>query len=409
MSGDSPPDPLYRGAGRGVWAGLLAAVVSLWLWGGNLLYMAFFYGFAMPDLRGWVELAGILAMILTTVLVSAIYEVIGLGSPGLGVTIGLSTLAFALFLVSVFTVTALVDKARTRAFHDSESMVVDVARSQHWEERYFAVLRASWAAGKSARLPYLRPIAWTVLGFAVAVWSDNRIVASVAWGLVFFQVIVGARMLQYWERLNQPNADHVLARAQHPPILFLRPFSLDALPVSPIGDQWYAFIRVLSWLDKRTFEEHLSSTFADLGPVIAIGRPGEEVPLLGAAREYADDSSWQALVRERAAVSQFVIMEVDASPGMEWEIDNVSKLVGLQRILIVLPPGEDLIKKRPEGWDKRWAELQGRFPFLPDVSEDTAGVLYDWKDQPVSIASDKSSVLRSLTALKEAWVRARLR
>jgi hypothetical protein len=231
-------------------------------------------------------------------------------------------------------------------------------------------------------------------------------VGALAWGFAFFELLVFGRMVQYIKRLYQPRAEAVVARATRRPILFLRPFSLDALPISRIGDTWRSYLWVTSWLDKRTFEEYLTDTFRDLGPVIAIGRPGEEVGLLGAAREYADDASWRDLVLRRASASQFVIMEVDATPGVEWELEEVSKLVGLQRVLIVLPP-LDTFEERSSEWYARWAKLRSRMDFLPEVSESTAAVLYESDGEPLLVAGEQSSVPRTLATVKRAWLETR--
>ena len=62
MSEDSSADIadglLYESVGQATFAGFLAAIPALWLWGGNLLYLAFIYGISMANLCGWPELAG---------------------------------------------------------------------------------------------------------------------------------------------------------------------------------------------------------------------------------------------------------------------------------------------------------------------------------------------------------------
>lgn len=395
----------YSAAGQGICVGLLAAALSHFAWGLNLPILALAYGLGMASLRSWPELAGILTMIATTVLYFAVYEIIALDSPGTALKIVLSLLALAALVIYTATVAANVNKRRQRVLQASDA--TDVERSQHWEERYFAKLRAKQAADESLAALFIRPLLWVASAFVAAVLFDNRFVVSVAWGVAFFQAIVAMRMVQYARRLNQPGAADALAVARRPPILFLRPFSLDALPISPIDDGWRGQFNVFSWLDKRTFEEHLSSTFEDLGPVIALGRPDEEVAALGAARAYVDDASWRAVVVGLAAMSQFVIVEVDETPGTVWEIEHVSRLVGLHSMLIVLPPQDDLFETRLIDWDQRWSALQRRFGFLPDVSQDTAAVFYDPSNQPVLVRRETSSVRQSLAAIKKAWLEAK--
>jgi hypothetical protein len=408
IESDDQDTVLYRAAGQGVFAGLLAAVASHWLWGINLLALVFFYAFGVAKLRGWAEQAAIITLIGTTVAYTAITEVLGLPTAEPSLKVGLIGLAVVLFLVYAFGAAALVNRARVRAFQNAAMNTVDVSRSQHWEEPYYSALRARLASGTSLRPLVIAPLAWIALAGLIAIWSDNRLLEAVLWGVAFYQTIVFGRLAQYAKRIQQPSAQSVLERASRPPILFLRPFALDALPVSSMGeDNPFELRYIISWLDKRTFEEHLSSAFEELGPMIAIGRPGEEVPPLGAAREYANDASWKALVLDRASASQFVIMEVDATKGMEWEIANVVKSVGLRRILIVLPPGADLYEPRSVDWYQRWTGLRARFDFLPDVSEASAAVLFDGAGRAVIVPADARSVPRTLEGIKRAWVEAR--
>jgi hypothetical protein len=45
-----------------------------------------------------------------------------------------------------------------------------------------------------------------------------------------------------------------------------------------------------------TEEEQLAMVMNEIGPFIAIGRPGEQWPELGAARMYVGDDEWQATI-----------------------------------------------------------------------------------------------------------------
>src|SRR5262249_34344710 len=75
------------------------------------------------------------------------------------------------------------------------------------------------------------------------------------------------------------NAGEVLSLHGTPrrPVLFLRAFADDEMVVS-LSD------RSLMAGQEVTFEEIIAQEFAQVGPVIAIGRPGERSPPPGAAR-----------------------------------------------------------------------------------------------------------------------------
>jgi tetratricopeptide (TPR) repeat protein len=404
---DSPEALVFRAVGHGAFVGACAAALSHWAWGLNLLIIPFFYGFGMSRLRSWPELAAILSMLGTTVAYFCIYDVIAADSLGLWLTAALSVLVVMLLLLYQFMVGARVDAARVGALLRAQSLAEDVERSQQWEEKYFARLRAKVGTARGA-WPWFRW--WLVrmaLAFGVAVLvfirGDSRGLASLAIAVTIYHLIVWQRAVRYHRRLVQPGAELVVGRSTRRPILFLRPFALDGLPVAPMDSRW-SLLKVTSWFDKRSFEEYLSHTFEQIGPVIAIGRPGEVVAALGAAREYADDASWRDLVLNRARVAQLVIMEVDASPGMEWELDQVPKVIGLQRLLILLPPGDDLFETRSPAWYDRWSALQSRHAFLPDVSKETAAVMFDDADHPVAVRT-RSSVTATIDEVVAAWRR----
>ena len=48
-----------------------------------------------------------------------------------------------------------------------------------------------------------------------------------------------------------------------------------------------------------TEEEQLAKVVAEIGSFIAIGRPGENLPTLGAIRLYTGDADWQESVLDR--------------------------------------------------------------------------------------------------------------
>lgn len=406
---ESPDLSIWRAVGHGAFVGLWASPLCHWLWGANMLILPFAYGFGMSSLRSWPELAAILSMLGTTVAYFGVYDVVAADGLGLWSTVALIALVVVLFFVFQGVVANQVDAARVKALVTSSSQVEHVERSQQWEERYYQRLRGTEGADKGAGRWFLW---WTVrlllaigLGALALLYWDSRAIPTLALGVALYHLIVFQRASRYHRRLVQEGAEMVVGRSTRRPVLFLRPFALDALPVAPMEVRW-SLLKVMSWFDKRTFEELLVEAFEDLGPVIAIGRPGEEVSMLGAAREYAPDESWRDLVLNRARAAQLVIMEVDASPGMQWELDHVPELVGLQRTLVMLPPGEDVLEPRSPAWYARWIELQGRYPFLPDVSEETAAIVFDDDGLPV-VVRNKSSIAATLNDVKATWLRQR--
>jgi len=121
------------------------------------------------------------------------------------------------------------------------------------------------------------------------------------------------------------SADSALSKDKRAPVLYLRAFSFD--------EQESA-----ERLSRRTDEEVLVSALRGIGPVITIGRPDEQLPLLGAIRIYCSDGDWQRTVNELISKSQLLAINASTTPGLLWEIKAAVSSAGPSRILISLMP-----------------------------------------------------------------------
>jgi hypothetical protein len=131
------------------------------------------------------------------------------------------------------------------------------------------------------------------------------------------------------------------------PVLYLRSF---------LDDQ----IAAQAGSSLLTEEEQLTKAFARLGPMIAIGRPGEALPEVGAARAYFTDDKWQAAVMHYMKISRLVVLRAGLSQGLIWEIQNsVGRLDPCKLIL--------LIPFEKKAYDEFCMRVQSLFPKpLPD-------------------------------------------
>ena len=82
-------------------------------------------------------------------------------------------------------------------------------------------------------------------------------------------------------------------------------------------------------------EQELAEIVTRVGPVIAIGKPGEPLPELGAARLYVGDADWKAKVIDMMARSRLVIIRTGSTPNLEWEIEQAMTHVPRRQILFV--------------------------------------------------------------------------
>ncbi|MFC9931318.1 hypothetical protein [Streptomyces sp. NPDC127190] len=93
-------------------------------------------------------------------------------------------------------------------------------------------------------------------------------------------------------------------------------------------------------LSARTEEEQLAQALKLVAPMVAVGRPGERLPLVGARRLYLPIDDWQDTVRDLMGRARLVVMAVGLGPGLLWEFREATRLLPGER-LVLLVPGRD--------------------------------------------------------------------
>jgi hypothetical protein len=120
------------------------------------------------------------------------------------------------------------------------------------------------------------------------------------------------------------------------PILFLRSFTDDRVRLrSPRRSPLRWVLRLgepRPWLDHVLLEEA-----TPIGPVIAIGAPDRSPPF-GIARTFASNEDWQPLVSGLMAQAQVIVLTIDKTEGISWEIENVFSHGWTPKSLYLLPP-----------------------------------------------------------------------
>ena len=105
-------------------------------------------------------------------------------------------------------------------------------------------------------------------------------------------------------------------------------FVIDSVEEELSGSETGEFYSLTTW------EELTASVFADIGPVVAVGIPGETVAPIGSARIYFEDSDWRANVEYLMSISRLVIIQADISEGLEWEIAAAKRSVDPKGLLL---------------------------------------------------------------------------
>ena len=132
------------------------------------------------------------------------------------------------------------------------------------------------------------------------------------------------------------------------PLFLIRSFRDDMTTIArPLS--WRAFLGGFQM--RLTLEETVVNALWRFGPVITIGRPGDRLRPLGAAREYLGEDEWRPRVHEYLTESQALVTILGATLNLTWEYERVAehKLAG--RLMAIVPP------VAPGDIAKRWANF----------------------------------------------------
>ena len=158
-------------------------------------------------------------------------------------------------------------------------------------------------------------------------------------GGIMALIVSGQLVFRHGKRYLQQSADQILETDQRSPILLLRAFRMDNILIDRPKKLFFTRLRLRrDLIVPITFEEALTEVLQTAGPVIAIGRPGESLPPLGASRTYVSDNEWQIKVHDLAASSSYLVIIMDKTDGVQWEIEHIVPLFSKRKVLIVFPP-----------------------------------------------------------------------
>ncbi|MEH6622342.1 MULTISPECIES: hypothetical protein [Dietzia] len=121
-------------------------------------------------------------------------------------------------------------------------------------------------------------------------------------------------------------------------ILLLRAFDDDHKRVQTTYADRGA-IGILTGGSRMRFEELIAAIVQTEGNFVAIGRPDERLPPLGAARTYWDDDEWQLAVEHTAASAKLIVLVAGTTEGLRWEIQKLKEWGFLEKCLFLVPPG----------------------------------------------------------------------
>lgn len=84
-------------------------------------------------------------------------------------------------------------------------------------------------------------------------------------------------------------------------------------------------------------EEHVAEILRPVGPLLAVGAPGERLPHVGAVRMYLPHDGWQEPVRELMRRSRLTALTLGTSEGTMWELAEAFRLLPPRRLVLFIP------------------------------------------------------------------------
>lgn len=167
-------------------------------------------------------------------------------------------------------------------------------------------------------------------------------------------------------------------------VLYLRSFEADeqqkALHETPMpGMQGFLLGFVLSG---RSAEEHIADVLAPVGPLVAVGAPGERLPHVGAVRMYlpgSSDEAWQEPVRRLMQRSRLTVLTLGASEGTMWELAEAMRTLPPHRLILFVPALD------PDEYER----IRHRSPRLPEA--------------PTWLASYRREPVQAVVTFAEDW------
>lgn len=215
------------------------------------------------------------------------------------------------------------------------------------------------------------------VGFRVVSEGTLESNSFVTWGLFLLFIagtVAATKAFDISKKFNSTNVKKLLSMDPRLPVLYLRSFAADEFTaqLEKVGDN-----RLV--LPTGTDEEALIAVLNWIGPVIAIGRPGERLPTRGAARIYVEDDDWQQVIHDWFASCGLVVLRADSSDGLFWEFSQAINELGPEKIIILVPAIDGVYEAF---CDKAGFQLLHKFPKKPPKTKQAGGITgYVWFDK----------------------------
>ena len=187
-----------------------------------------------------------------------------------------------------------------------------------------------------------------VVGFLAGVTATRT--SGIPWtsrGLILLggavALVAAFLVLRYSRPRSARDAVRAIRADWRKPVLYLRGFGddRDSAAVDELPGALSAGL-----LSIHSREEQLVGALGAFGPVIAVGRPGEPLPHLGAARFYLPFDDWQPGVLRLMELSQLIVLRLGEGDGLWWEVDRARATQPAAKLVLLVPGRRDGLAER---------------------------------------------------------------
>ena len=228
--------------------------------------------------------------------------------------------------------------------------------------------------------------------------GSGQIVVQLCLALV--AVGFGGWLFRAGRRIAQESARSRMGVDHRPPVILLRSFAADGRVAEKAYSRQQSLVGWL--LGRASFEQELSNVMENLGPTVALGRPGEVLPTFGFAREYVANDAWQRVLNDYLdRCSWAVLLLYEITSNITYEVELVLRSGSKARVLLVPPPRE----YRTAQWYEKYGALAKSVLQLPEIGLDTAAVVFDPKEGVIKIAMPpEGSSNEQIVAIQQALI-----
>ncbi len=229
--------------------------------------------------------------------------------------------------------------------------------------------------------------------------------AARSFGALLFiagMVLIGLSAVPYalTRRLSLLWARRALAADGRKEVLFLRSWVDDYLRMRARRASRHVLLERLSFRRWDRFEEIVVAEMRKRGPVVAFAEPGTRLPPLGAVREAHAEHDWRQAVKEHIDKSVLVIMTVDRTESIVWELQQIAQQRALYKTVFLFPPVENKERSLREGvLCSAFGLTAGQFSDIRSSGRQVLAVTLSEGRSPTMIVSEVSDDVSYETAL----------